>query len=185
MSTPPTSKQNALLTVPVKYALVGSLLSVALFFIMLFFDKNPLVTNRFFDFLLLPIFIFFSIKEFKKYHNNGILHFWQGMTVGFLTYLGVAIIFALFIWGYLEWISPALLQDYIADRTALLLNSKQNIIEQFDEETYSKTLADIKMVTAGDLALDDFVKKLITGFFITSVIAIIMRRIPVTETEKG
>lgn len=175
-------KPNPLLAVPVKYALVGSTLSILLFYVMLFFDKDPLITNKYFDVILLLIFIFFSIKEYKKYYNNGILHFWQGMTVGFLTYSCIAIVFALFIWVYLAYISPDLLQDYITDRTNLILSSKENFIVQFGEETYRKMLADMKLVSAGNVALDDFIKKLITGFFITSVIAIVMRRIPITES---
>ncbi len=170
-----------LLTVAVKYALVGTALTIVLFFVLLFFDKNPLVTNNWVDFLLLPIFIFFSIKEYKKYYNQGTLHFWQGMTVGFFTYCGMAFVVAVFLWGYLSLVSPALVQDYITARTDLIMSSKDNFITQFGEETYRKVLADVQLVRASDIALDDFMKKLLVGLFITSVVSVLMRRLPVTE----
>lgn len=176
-----SKKLNPLLTVPVKYALVGSLLTVVLFFILLFFDKNPLIANRWFDFMLLPIFIFFSVKEYKKYYNSGFLHFWQGMTVGFFTCFFIAVIAAAFIWSYLSFASPELLQEFIIDRTNLITESKENFIEQFGEEVYRKTLADMKLVTPADMAWDDFLRKVFIGLFITSIVAVVMRRLPPIE----
>lgn len=176
-----SKRQNPLLTVPVKYALVGGFLTIVLFFILLFFDKNPFVANKWFDFILLPIFVFFSVKEYKKYYNGGFLHFWQGMTVGFFTCFIIAVIAAVFIWSYLNFVSPELLQEFITDRINLITESKESFIQQFGEEIYRKTLADMKLLTPADMALDDFLRKVFIGLFITSVVAVVMRRLPPAE----
>lgn len=177
-------KPRPLLTVPLKYALVGGVLAILLFFVMLFFDENPLITNKVNTIILNLIFVFFSVTEYKKYYNNGILHFWEGMAVGFLTYFFIALISVLFIWSYLNLFNTELLHDYILNRTNLILNNKDNIIEQFGEETYRMALADIKLITPINLVWEDLKKILLVGFFITSVLAVIMRQVPVTEKNK-
>ncbi len=173
-----------LLSVPLKYALIGSVLIIMLFFVIVFFDNNPLLSNKAATIPLSIIFIFFSIKEFKNYHNQRILHFWQGMAVGYLTYGLIAVLTALFLWGYASAFGTDLLPGYITNRTAFIMNHKENFIEQFGEETYRETLADIKVLTLATLVWEDLKKILLVGLFITLIIAIVMRRNPLTE-KKG
>lgn len=170
--------KNPLVTVPLKYGLVGGLLSVILFICLYFVGKNPLVIYRDFDFsfLLLPIFIAFSVKEFRDRWNDKSLKFGEGMTVGFLNYIIIAIISAIFIWIFLSSIDPELLKGYISDRSSFLIAMKGQMIEKFGEDVYLKTLADIQESTAFVIALDDFLKKIIIGLFLTIIISVIFKR---------
>jgi len=172
--------KNPYLVVPFKYGLVGGMLAIMLFFILILFGENPLVSGSLFAFFFIPIFVFFAVKEFKKDYNAGYLHFWQGMSIGFVTYMVLALVSAGFLLFYLELINPQLLQDYILDRVALMEGSKQNLVERLGEDTYSNSLLSVQNATAFDLALDDFLRKIFAGFFITTIIAVVMRQRPVT-----
>lgn len=172
------SNTHPLVTVPVKYGLFGGFFSIVLFLILYFLGKNPLVVAGIFDFglILIPIFIFFSIKEFRDYRNNKELRFWQGMTVGFINYVTIATVSALFIWLFLTLIDEQLLTSYIGDRTALLVENKQQFIESLGDITYEETLVELENTTAYIIAVDDFLKKVFIGLFLTIIFSVILRR---------
>jgi len=177
-------KQNRLINpywvVPFKYGLAGGIISVLLFLVLQWTGENPLIKGSLFGFFFIPIFVFFAVKEFKKYYGGGFLHFWQGMSIGFFTYMLLAIISALFVWIYLEVINPQLLQDYITNRVELMAGSRANLIERLGQQTYDNSLASVRGATPWDLALDDFLRKVFAGFFITTIIAVVMRQLPIT-----
>jgi hypothetical protein len=97
------------------------------------------------------------------------------MTIGFFTYLILAFISASFIWLVLN-INNDLLDQYIFDRSLLVENNKDQIVETLGEEVFYQTYQDIQQVTPFILALDDFLKKIFAGLFITIIISVILRR---------
>ncbi len=179
-----TYTKKPLLSVPVKYALVGGALNIVLFFILVFFDQNPLVTNKLFkvlfDFLVLSVFTFFCVKEFKVYYNGGVLRFWQGMTLGFFTFVYMGLITSLFLLLYLS-LNPDLLQDFIAQQTILITSSKDSIIEMYGEQIYRQWLADLQLIRIADFAEEDFLTKFGLGFFASLLISIVMRSSTIPE----
>ena len=169
--------KSPLLAVPIKYGLVGGILSVLIFIIIYVLGKNPLIIYRDFDFsfLLLPIFIAFSIKEFRDNWNNRSLKFGEGMSVGFINYLIVASISGLFIFIFLN-IESSMLAEYISDRSLLIVNIKEDMVKTMGQELYQKTYDDLQGTTAYVIALDDFLKKIIIGLFLTIIISIIFKK---------
>lgn len=149
---------------------------ILLILIFYFLDLDPLVNIKVADVLILSIFIFFALKEFRDRYNNRQLHFWQGMTGGVFTYLTIAIISAIFILLMTVIIDPEMTTNYIASRIELLNENKQKLVDAMDEETYLKAVAGVKETSGFDLALDDFLKKSIIGLFLTIIIAVILRK---------
>ena len=168
--------QNKLAALPLRYGLMGGAISIALFLIFYFMDLNPLVNIKFIDLVILGIFIFFCLKEFRDRYNGGELHFWQGMTAGMMTYMLIALISAVFILIMTGAIDPQLVGDYISTRLDLIELNKQTLIDTIDEKAYSETVAGVKNTTAMDLALDDFLKKVFIGLFLSSIISIVLRK---------
>jgi hypothetical protein len=170
------SLKNRLIAVPLKYGLIGGGVAVLLFIIFYLLDLNPLVNIRLIDMVILGIFIFFTLKEFRDMYNNGTLHFWQGMTGGVVNYLTIAIISSIFILVMTVIIDPEMTTNYIEGRILLLQENKQTLIDTMDEDTYKEALAGVEKTTGFDLALDDFLKKSVIGLFLTIIIAIILRK---------
>lgn len=170
--------KNPLIGVPLRYATIGFFLYGILFLVLYFLDYNPLVVGRPWDFgfFLIPVMIFFSIKDFKTNYNQGELRFWQGMTTGFITYATIALGTAIFIYLFLTLADPEILQGYIQDRVQLLENNKEQFIEQLGEPLYQEQLAKMHQTSAWVVALDDFWKKLAIGLFLTILIAAILRK---------
>jgi len=161
-----------------KYGLMGGALIVVLFVVMVFFEINPLVAGKKMDFgfIIMPIFIFFSLKEYRDYRNNGELRFWQAMSLGIFTLVILSLVSALVVWGFLSLFGDEFLRQYIVDRTILLEEYKPMIIESTSEEVYERTFYELQNVTPAILAFDDLIKKIFAGLFITLIISVILRR---------
>jgi len=170
------SLKNKLVAVPLKYGMLGGFIVILLILIFYFLDLDPLIKIKVADLFILSIFIFFSLKEFRDRYNNRQLHFWQGMTGGAINYLTIALISAVFILVMTVIIDPEITTKYIESRIALLNENKQTLVETMDEETYEEALAGVRETTGLDLAVDDFLKKSIIGLFLTTIIAVILRK---------
>ncbi len=165
--------------VALKYALLCGMFLLLLFWISYRYGSNPLIDFRhlFFDLIIFVLFTFFSCKEFKSYRNQGILHFWQGMTLGFLTYLPASIIFLIGIIIFF-WVDPNLLEDFKVQAVDFLERNKEEFLADMTEEQYNTRMDQIQTVTTTQMISGATFKKFMAGFFVTPVIAIILRKKP-------
>ncbi len=176
-----TSK-NFLYTIPVKYGVYGALLLIVLYSVMFYVGKHPLPPG-FADvrFLLVPIFIFFSIKEFKDYRNDKILHFWQGLLIGFLVSFVIGVITALFIYVFAQWIAPDFLVQYIEERIQLMhmmLENKVALEKTMNEEMVQEQMRLLPQTTSFKIALTYLGKTILIGILFNIIISVILRRQP-------
>lgn len=150
-----------------------------LFFVSIQFGTSPFLDIRHFfvDTIIFFLFVFFAAKEFKSYHNDGFLHFWQGMTVAFIVYLPAVLLFSIVLFVILR-IDPSYLLDYKSGAIDLLESQKALFLEKFPEEQFDLQLTAINEVTAVQLVFDTLSKKILAGFFISPVVSIILRKKP-------
>jgi hypothetical protein len=143
------------------------------------YGSNPLIDIRhlLFDVVIFFVFIFFASKEFKSYLNNGFLHFWQGMSIGFITYIGAALVFGIFL-ALLFNLDASIFSKYQEDAKAFLEIQKPLIVERMSEEEFEKQLKGIYEISSNDLIFSTIGKKILAGFFITPVVSIILRKKP-------
>ena len=168
--------KNPLVSVPLKFGAIGGGISMIMFLLAYVMGKNPLIDLKFFDFIIIPIFLFFAMKEFRDYRNGGIIHFWQGMSIGVINYVTLAVISALFIVVFLHFFDSGLVDLYVSDRLQILELKKEEMIDQMGESTYNQSEIDIRNTSAVILSLDDFLKKCLIGLTLTIPIAVILRR---------
>lgn len=159
-----------------KYGAVCGTFLIAAFLIAVFLDSNPFVDIRHLgvDVIIMSLFIYFATVDYKKSINEGVLHFWQGMSIGFIVYLLGSLIFVVYLSIHFQ-IGPDLLDTYVLDATRYLEERSAVYIEKFGEDQYQDQLDAIKMIKPGELTLSSIMKKLIAGLFVTPVISIILR----------
>ncbi|HTF81785.1 MAG TPA: DUF4199 domain-containing protein [Cytophagales bacterium] len=92
-------------------ACLGSMLN---FFTSLATDTIPFINGHLVDIVIIICCIIGAIYFYKKYLNDGYLHLWQGLLIGFWTLLVAINLVSLFQYVYLEYINPALLDQYKA-----------------------------------------------------------------------
>lgn len=168
--------ENKLISVPLKYGVIAGGLLIVLFLIFYFLDMDPLTNVKVVDAIVICVFTFFAIKEFRDRYNQRQLHFWQGMTVGIVNYLTIALVSAIFIFIMTSVIDTNMVADYITSRLVILVEDKENLVETMSIETFQSAVNGVKETTSFDLALDDFLKKSIIGLFLTIIISLILRK---------
>lgn len=171
---------NASLTkVSVRYGLLsgllGSLLSIALFYM----GHHPLLAPPFLDFriLLFAIVIFFALKEFRDFHNKGILYFWQGMMGGLSITLGFAPIASGLLYLFAQW-NATFVEQYINLSLEQIKNFSPEDIERIGKTTFDQSLEALKQADAYFLASRYLVQSFVLSFFITIIISVILRNQP-------
>lgn len=137
--------------------------------------KDPVGFTEIFGYMIIPIFVFLGIKNFRDNMNGGELGFGQGMTTGFFVYSILALISAIGIFIILR-LDPALFEDFKSSNLILLEESKEVLIEQLDKKAYENTLNNISNMTVLDVAINDFLRKIFPGLFVTIIISIILKR---------
>lgn len=164
---------GALYRIPLRNAAIGGAMAALMFITLYFLGKNPLVNTKFFNLLLLLIFLVFTLREYKEQH--AVLKFWQGMSLGFLFYVPFALISGTAVYIAVASADPGLLTQYVDQRIAELELSRERIVESIDLGAYEEALGSIRGTTAVQLALDDFLKNTIAGLFITILVSVIFR----------
>jgi len=173
--------KKPLVQVPVKYGTVASALLALLFVVLYSLGKHPLFVPLFLDIrlLMLPMFMFIAMKDFRDSQNNGVLHFWQGLTVGFLTFTTVAVFTSIFIMLMAE-VSGGFLQEYISARLELLEANKVQFSEALNEQFVQGQIDALPLTRPFDLALDYFWKTIAIGIFLNIILAVVLRKQPKT-----
>jgi len=166
--------------VAAKYSAICGGFLLLLFWVSYRAGSNPMIDFRhmFFDLIIFILFVFFSNKEFKSYRNDGILHFWQGMTLGFLTYGPAILIFLVGLVIFFQ-MDPDLLDDFKAQALFYMESNKEEFLQDMTEEQFATRTDQIKLVTSSQMIGGAVFKKFMAGFFVTPVIAIILRKKPI------
>ena len=160
-----------------KYAITCGLFLLGFFALAYSLGSNPFLnlSHLFFDILILGMFLFFACKEYKSYANGGYLHFWQGMSIGFIVYFSATVIFTIGLTLYFL-INPDFLSEYKIQAMDFLLERKDIYLEKFSQERFDEQVKAIENVSTFTLMRGTVVKKLLAGLFVTPVISIILRK---------
>ena len=160
-----------------RFGTFGGVMSIIAFLFLSFFYTDATNLTLLFGYIISPIAIFLSIKFFKADQNSGYLSFSEGMSVGFVTYVLIAVISTLGIWLILV-ISPDTFELIASAKFEVLEKGKATIIEQVGQNSYEATLESLKEMSKLDIALNDGIWKIIPGLFFTIIISIILRKNP-------
>ena len=170
--------KSQLLKVPIKYGITGGILCIILLLVLLLSGDYPfLMSTYFMSGVIILIMLYFSTKELRDYKYVGQLLYWQGMTAGFVCVLIIALLSGVFVYIYASQIDSSILADHAQQVTATLMEAPEGWIERHGEEGYQKLLNESRqLISPAELAFDDFLKKMLTGFFITTIVALLFKR---------
>lgn len=167
--------------IALRYGLIGGAIAFVLVVVMFYLGRHPLVVSPYLDFriLLFGIFVFFALKEFRDYDQDGVLYFAQAMLGGFIVIFISTCLTSLLIWifGSLE---QDFVTEYVEQVTAYLKSFSQADIDQLGKDTYERNLAGLPATNIATLAFTYFIHGLVLGFFVNIVLSVIVRRHPKT-----
>jgi hypothetical protein len=167
----------ALSKLAIKYGAVAAVFSILAFVVFYIMGQQPWrnLISFLLDVFVIGVFIFLALKDYKERFNNGELRFYQGMTVGFIVYLIVAVGFSLFFFVLMQWVEPDFLTEYIKLALEDLVSRKEMIVAGLSEESYLDQLSKLENTTISVLVIDAFVKRLLIGLVLTPIFSILLR----------
>ncbi|HSJ66104.1 MAG TPA: DUF4199 domain-containing protein [Anditalea sp.] len=158
-----------------KFGIIGGILCGIAFWLMYILGAEPVGMTLVFGYLITPIFVFIGVKNFRDNFNAGDMTFGQGMTVGFFVYTLIAILSAIFVFISLN-IMPDILMDFRSVNLRLLDGKRSEWVEQLNIEAFETTRASIEEMSAYNVAMNDFLRKILPGLFYTIIISIILKQ---------
>ncbi|HMG94537.1 MAG TPA: DUF4199 domain-containing protein [Chryseolinea sp.] len=170
-----------LLRISVRYGTVGGILAFVLLVIMFYLGRHPLITSPFLDFriLLFGIFIFFTLKEFRDYEQDGMLFFSQAM-IGGLTVIVIMTTITSILVQTFGTVEKNFVATYIDQVTAYLGSFSKEEIERVGKDAYERNLAALPSTNISKLTITYFVHGMVIGFFVNIILSVILRRQPKT-----
>ncbi len=172
-------KGSPLLRVSIRNGLVAGLLATIVLVILYYVGRHPFLIAPFFDFriLLFGIFIFFTLKEFRDYHQQGLLYFWQGLFSSFVVVVVASTVAGLGLWvfGTLE---SNFVSDYVREMTVYLQKFTDEDLARarIGKETYERNLAQLPATNISTLVITHFAQGMMIGFFISLILSVILRK---------
>lgn len=169
------SPTREILSVGLKYGLVGSIIAIGLFFAMKGLGENPLiwtVPKLVVYSIVFVLFPLLALAEFRRYHWDGSKwKFWYGLVLGIMVYGTICL--GTFLTTYVAMLADSSLVASYQESSLQSLESRHDeFLKQFGEEQYAQTREAIITITTGEIALDDLLKKLLLGFFFTATLAL-------------
>jgi len=170
---------NKLFRISLRYGLVGGILAFVLLIIMYYLGRHPLVVSPFFDFrlLLFGIFIYFSLKEFRDYDQDGVLYFSQAMLGGFTVIFALSATASLLLLAFGSW-EHDFVSGYVSKVTEYFRSFSAEDIEQIGKDIYQRNLDALPSTNIVGLAITYFIHGLVIGFFVNIILSVILRRQP-------
>ncbi|MEX2513380.1 MAG: DUF4199 domain-containing protein [Cyclobacteriaceae bacterium] len=166
---------NRFLLAAYPFGLAGGGLCVVAFLLMNFLGAEPIGMNLVFGYIIMPLFVFVGIKNFRDRYNGGNLHFSQGMTIGFFVYSIIALVSAVFIYLYLQF-DTSIFEAFRQSNLNLMEENQAILVEQLNQKAYEDTYQSIGKMNIMDVAMNDLLRKIIPGLFFTIIISIILKR---------
>lgn len=127
-----------------KYGLYALIIALALFFIALYFGKGlSFKTQEVIGYVTMAVClipIYFGIKHYRDYENNGAVSFKEGFIIGILIALCAAIGFAIIDYTFVSYINPEFPEQYLAYQIDLINTSDLTADEKIQEVAAAKEM---------------------------------------------
>jgi hypothetical protein len=173
--------KNPLFRIVIRYGLMAGVLGFALLVILYYAGRHPFVIPVFFDFriLLFALVLVFSLRDYREFHNEGLLSFAQGMVGSFVLTFAYALVSSILLFAFVSW-NAEFLSSFIELTLEQAKSYPVEDIERMGKETFEQGLKAIQEADAAYLAKRYFFQSFIISFFISIIISVILRRQPKT-----
>lgn len=173
-------KKSPLLGIGLRNGSIAGALAGALLIILYFIGSHPMLILPYADFriLLFGIFIFFTLKEFRDNHQEGTLHFGQGLLASLIFVTVAATIGAMVVLIFSK-LYPQFVSDFITQglESARAFSADATLSEA-EKSRITVMMEGLPATNGKSLAGQHFVQSLMIGFFISIILSVILRKQP-------
>lgn len=170
---------KTLVKISLRYGAVAGILAFLLMLVMFYMGSHPMLVSPFLDFriLLFGVFMFFALREFRDYYQEGVLYYWQGLIGGLVVVFLASGIASVLLYLFALW-EPKFVTIYIDQLTEYLRSFPAEDIERIGKDVYQRNLDDLPSTNGKDLAQTYFMQGVVIGLFVNLILSVILRRQP-------
>ena len=121
------------------------------------------------------ILIWAGIWYFKR-NNGGILHFYQGFSIGFLINIIGALIAGILIFLFIQYVDYEPYKQWILDSKSMLMRDKESLIKIMNEANFERNLASLDNGKPYQIVFDELMFKQLAIIPI-GLLSMVMRKI--------
>lgn len=158
-----------------QFGVLGGILSGLSFYVLSLFYPDPSNLSLVFGYVITPFTVYLAIRFYKEYANEGFLSFAEGMTIGAVSYLILAVVSAATVWGILV-SSPELFAAIQTSKLVVMEQNKALMIEQVGQTSFDITHQNLLGMSALDIATNDGIWKILPGMFFSILISVILKK---------
>ena len=172
-------KKSPLLGISLRNGIIAGVLAAALLLVLYYIGPHPMLILPYADFriILFGIFIFFTLKEFRGSHQEGVLFFWQGMLASLTMILVAATLSAALIWIFSIAV-PDFVTDFIKQGLASAKSHSTDALTEAEKSRLNVIIESIPSTNGRGLASRHFSQSIVIGLFISIILSIILRKQP-------
>lgn len=166
-----------LLKISTLSGLLGGLILSLFFYLSYLLFKNPFAPfPKSLEFFVYLFTIGFCIVYYRFRANAGLMHFWEGLSGGFLTVLLMMGVFALVLYLLLTYVSVDAIQSYQNFYIDQVNQNAQAFKEKYGEAGFKTFISNIQNdTTAVKLAIEEL-KKIPLGLVMVLIISALLRK---------
>ena len=159
-----------------RYGLVGGAFLTVVFLTFYLIDIKPgAFVTMIANLMVLTVFLFISLKDFKDNHNGGQFRFYHGMTIGVFSLVVMGTIFGLLYSIYIGLIDP----NYLANKIEFLSIDLKSQIE-LEQDLERKEILATQLEGLSDTTfvmdiLSETVKRIAFGYLLVPIFSIVFR----------
>ena len=159
-----------------RYGLVGGFFLLVVFLTFHWIGILPgAFVTMIANLVVLTVFIFISLKDFKDNHNGGQFRFYHGMSIGVTSLIVMSLFFGLLYALFTGFIEPDYLSDKIAYLTEDLTSQLDTEQDLEKKEVLTKQLEGLSDTTFSIDILSETIKRVAFGYLLVPVFSIILR----------
>ncbi|MDQ2656269.1 MAG: DUF4199 domain-containing protein [Bacteroidota bacterium] len=172
---------NSLIKVSLRYGVLAGVIGSGLLLTLYAINRHPFLIPVYLDFriILFSVFIFFALREFRDYHQNGVMYFWQGFIASFIFTVCYALIASGAVIAFIYFV-PEFLAEYIRLETVQLRSLTPEVIDSIGKDVYERNLELLPSTTGVTLGVTYLVQSFLISFFISLILSVTLRRQPQT-----
>ena len=165
--------------VSLRYGLLAGITGWILLLVLYYMGRHPVLIPVYMDFriVLFVVFIFFTLREIRDFHQQGVLYFWQGIFASFLFTLSYALLASFLLFVFISLV-PDFLTDYIRLSIETVRGLPPDTVERIGKDVYERNLELLPQTDIFDLTNLYFFQSFLISLFISIILSVILRREP-------
>ena len=154
-----------------KYASLGAISCVLVFFITWLLKIDPLGDWKIIASVPCFLVIYLAVKNYRDVHADGIVKISSAYIYGLYINALIGLLTGIFVYLFLEFVDPSINQTHIASLKEYIKASTT-----YNAQTKLSLTADVEKTSAFNMGVDEWVKRVGSGFFYVLLAAAIVKR---------